>query len=110
MRYEQLTPIDRLEVEQTLASDQPEAINRVLVAVALYDDWRYAEAQCLSLLRYPDLSVKMTAVLCLGHIARLHGRLHLDLVQPLLDALYATAEPALRGRIEDARSDIDAYI
>lgn len=109
MRYEEPAPVDRAEAARRLATGAPQAISETLVALALSGDaLSYAQAQCLSFLRHADEGVRGTAVLCLGHLARLHGTLHLDLVLPLLDELAAW-DPPLRGRIADARDDIDQY-
>lgn len=101
--------MDRQRAEEVLATGTPEQVSETLIALALYDgEVDKTEAQCLSFMRHPSDAVRLTAVLCLGHLARLHGALHLDLVLPLLDELYRW-DPVLRGRIEDVRSDIGVF-
>jgi hypothetical protein len=58
-----------------LNDDDPVAVSRALVALALEDengDW--VEEQCLRLADHPDAGVRGTAGLCLGHVARRFGR------------------------------------
>jgi len=47
------------------------------------------------------------AALCLGHLARIHGALDLDVALPLLYEL--AQEPALLGRINDPWDDIETF-
>lgn len=110
LRYEEPQRVDRALAEETFARGSAWAISETLVSLALHDpEWEKTEADCISFLRHADEGVRMTAVLCLGHTARIHRRLHVDLVLPLLEELHRW-EPNLRGRIEDAMSDIHAFL
>lgn len=53
-------------------------------------------------------NVKAVAITCLGHLARLHGELHMDLVLPALRAL--SEDSRLRGLVEDTLADIQIYL
>ena len=80
-----------------------------ILSLALYDsDWKEAQDQCLGLLADADPDVVNTAVLGLGHLARLHHRLDLDVVIPALKALQT--DPRFAGRVRDALEDIATFV
>lgn len=109
MTYEELQPISRMEAERLLSSDDPDTVCRAIVSVALYDnDWPWVEALCIQLAHDPRPQVRGCAVTSIGHLARIHGALHLEEVLPLLEALVA--DPEIGGRAEDALGDIRSYV
>ncbi|SRR6266704_2747874 len=80
-----------------------------LLSLALYDpDWKWVQDRSLELLQDPDLDLVATAILALGHVGRLHGRLELDIVLPELEALKTNE--ALAGRVSDVLNDIDIFV
>ncbi|GAF51523.1 hypothetical protein [Rhodococcus wratislaviensis] len=108
MIYDELQPISRHETERLLASDDPEAVCRALVSAALFEeDWQWVESVCVRMANDPRPSVRGCAVTGLGHLARIHGVLDLDVVVPLLERLVA--DPKIGGRAEDALGDIRIF-
>jgi len=71
--------------------------------------WRAPQDLCVRLARDEDDDVAGLAVTGLGHLARLHGELDLDVVLPLLHELRDTPGP-LAGRAEDALEDIETFL
>jgi hypothetical protein len=55
-----------------------------------------------------DPNVARLAITSFGHIARIHRKLELKTVLPLLERLHNN--PQLAGRVEDALADIRMYI
>jgi len=110
MQYQELLPLSRPEAEPMLSSGDEHKICEALLRLAYYDpEWHWVQNQCLHLiLSHSHLPIRATAVLCLGHLARIHGRLELEKVQPVLMALVNI--PELRGRVEDVLEDIAMFI
>jgi hypothetical protein len=54
-----------------------------------------------------DDEVRSLAVTCLGHMARLHGRIDKERVVPILAALLQ--DQTLSGRAQDALDDIEIF-
>jgi hypothetical protein len=109
LKYEQPAPTSRVDAERALSSSSPEEVCDALLASALHDpDWRWVQEQCLRSLQHPSEDVRGLALTCLGHVARLHGRLDVERVLPALAALRA--HPALAGRVEDALDDIEMFL
>jgi len=108
MKYEELQPIPRLQAEELLASDDADTVCRTLISAALFEeDWRWVESMCLQMAHDPRPAVRGCAMTGLGHVARIHGLLNLDVVIPLLERLVS--DPAIGGRAEDALDDIRRF-
>jgi hypothetical protein len=101
--------MDRAAVESTLRGSDSTAICRALVAAALHDpDWAWVQEHCLRLLAAPNSDVRGVAATCLGHLARIHGTLDQDRVEPKLRELRK--DPDVGGRAEDALDDIQKFM
>lgn len=109
MRYEAPAAITRADAQATFGSGSPNAVAAALVRVALHDpDWRYIQGQCMTLLAHAEPAVRATAATCLGHVARLHRSLDLDVVLPRLMSL--TKDEDIGGEAQDAIDDILTFI
>lgn len=109
--YEPIPPLSRDEVEAALARDEPDELLRVVLAAALYaDDGAWAEDVCLRLAAHPHPDVRGNAVLGLGHIARIHGRLEAARALPAIEAALADADDFVRGQADAAAGDVEHFL
>ena|SRR5215218_11220407 len=105
--YPELDPIERHEAEAVFNAGGRE-IGFVLLRLALhYHDWAYVERRCLDFARHPDIWVRRNAATALGQLARIHGRVHVDRVMPVLMTLWA--DPDVSGWADDALDDVEAF-
>jgi len=82
-----------------------------LLSLALYaDDWKFAQDICTKYSRHKDENVRGIAILCFGHIARLHRKLDLDMVLPIIKEATNDQSPFVRGHAESALDDIEIFI
>jgi hypothetical protein len=101
--------MSRGELEALIDSGNETAIIDALLSAAYYDpDWRWVQGICLRFLSHADLGVRSNAAICLGHIARIHKTLDLDLVLPKLVALKQDA--AISRWVEEALEDIHFFL
>ena len=108
MRYEQPEPITPDEDEPLLRDPDPDVVCQALVRVVHSDvDLRWAQARCIDAASSPHLAVRQAAATCLGHLARLHGKLDTAKVMPVLRRLLA--DPATQGVAEDALEDLQTF-
>lgn len=108
MRYEEIGPIPRAQAETMLADGTSEEKTRALLAVALNGEDRvWVQQWCLDLLESEDSNVRRIAVICLGHVARIHGEIDRDVVVPRLRRL--SSDPAVAGDAENALEDIEIF-
>jgi hypothetical protein len=108
MMYESLEPIERPEAEAILGSDDPKAIVRTLLRLALHEaDWRWVQTISLTFVRHPSVGVRRAVATALGHLARLHGTLDLATALPALRSL--AGDPGVAGAAQDAIDDVEWY-
>jgi hypothetical protein len=82
-----------------------------LLSLAFYDDdWEYVEGLCIQLSNHIDDNVSGIAILCFGHLARLHRKLHLTNVMPIIDKALLSNHSFIRGNAENAKDDIEVFI
>jgi HEAT repeat len=109
LQYEETWAMSRGIAETVLQGSDATAICGTLVNVALHDpDWAWVQEHCLRLLAAADPEVRGVAATCLGHLARIHGTLDLNRVEPRLRELRK--DPEVRGRAEDALDDIQRFM
>lgn len=109
MKYHDVEPISREEAERRIAGADVNAACHALVGLAFHDeDWRYLQDLCLRLLAESNPDLRGLAITCLGHVARIHGKLDLEIVEPILERLHD--DPSLMGLVEDTFDDIRIYI
>jgi hypothetical protein len=109
--YSEPQALERSTVEAILNQDKPSDIRRVLVSVALKErdlDWAYGIVT--SAASASDAGVRATAVLCLGHLARIHRRLPDRKAIALVRAALSDGDEYVRGQAENAADDIEMYI
>lgn len=110
MEYEKIQYIPRETAKEYLQNGDDVTKTYALLSIALHDDdWKWAQSVILKTIRDVDVhsDVKDIAILCLGHIVRLHRILDLDEVMPLLKEL--SKNPIYVGRVEDALDDIKMF-
>ena len=99
---------DEEEVIEIFESNDKAKICDVMLSLAFYEeDWIWVQNQCLKLLNHKDIDIKGLAVVCLGHIARIQGKLELTAIEKLK---HLKKDPLIGNRVEDALDDIDMYI
>ena len=109
MEYQDPKPMSRDVAERELSAKESIRVCDALVSLAFHEpDWRWVQSKCIELVSHHTSEVRGLAVTCFGHLARIHGRLDLDLVTPILDRLKGDAE--IGGRVQDALDDIELYI
>ncbi len=109
LSYEQPERASPGDVRTALAAEDHHAASRAMIGSALYyEDWRDVQALCLELLQHADRALAATAATCLGHLARVHGMIDLDVVLPAL-AQYQDEE-LVGPRVLDAIEDIQTYV
>jgi len=109
--YEEPRAYNRAEAAEAVRSQDAAVVSRALVGVAFYDeDWGWVQSQCVLLAKHPSPAVRCVAATCLGHLARIHGQLDREIVNPVLDSLAADPDPTVSGCVSDARDDLDTYL
>jgi hypothetical protein len=67
----------REEVELIISNNKPEMLSAMLVGIAFNErDLNYAYKIITSFLNYSDLEVVGVAIICIAHLARIHGHIN----------------------------------
>lgn len=69
-------------------------------------DWHWVQGQCLHFLSHQDEEVCRLAVICLGHIARMHHKIDPHVILILQDMLD---NKKISGSVSDALDDIKMF-
>jgi hypothetical protein len=102
-------PITHETAEQIFATGNVHDICDALASVALNDsDWIWCQEKCLALLNHPDIQVSGLAATCLGHIARIHGKL--DRERVVAELRSRLSDDNIGGRVQDALDDIEQFM
>jgi hypothetical protein len=109
MQYEEIDSMSRSDAMAALGSADPRDICEALVRLAFHDpDLRWVQSLCIELTGHSIVEVQSTAILCLGHLARIHKALDLEKVVPLLIEL--SKNPLLSSRVDDVMDDIEIFL
>jgi hypothetical protein len=109
MTFEQPKQMSREAALTAIQGSEPNRRIDGILSLALYDsDWKWVQSQCLALLTDADPDIVNTAILGLGHVARLRRHLDLDLVIPALESLRN--DPRFSGRVADTLDDIAVFM
>jgi hypothetical protein len=108
-KYQDVKVIEKDKAEQIFLTNNVENICSALVSISFYEkDWKWAQDKCLEFLINNNVIIAGLAAICLGHIARIHGKIEKDRVINALKHNLSNKE--LAGQIQDALDDIELYI
>lgn len=108
MEYQVILQLSDAEIHDQLESGEPDQMIQALLSTALYGkNYRESQDLCLAHLDETHADVVNTAILGLGHIVRIHGRLDLEVVIPQLQTL--AADLRFMGRVEQTIDDIAVF-
>src|SRR5450755_313548 len=108
MKYEELEPISKENVLKALQGTDNDASEGLIRAALSIDDAPWVESVLTDALSDGRFEVRRAAILSLGHLARIHRRITLEKVIPLLQ--NCANDPSLAGSAEDALGDIAMFV
>lgn len=105
--YDAPKRVTKEQARLVLEGTNSREIREVLVSIALLDDdFDWAETTCLRFTKHGDDEIREVAITCLGHIARIHGRL----ISSSRKSLSTLADdPTVGGHARDALSDVAIF-
>jgi hypothetical protein len=109
VQYREVQKRDRPDIELLLRS--PEKMDRLdaLLSATYYDpEWRWVQSRCLEFLSHGDHEERGLAATCLGHLARIHKELDIELVLSRLSPLKN--DPLVGSSVQDALDDIRFFL
>src|SRR5262245_49626927 len=111
MKYEAIPVLSRDEIESAILRNDLEELLYAVLSVALYSDapvWE--ECVCVRLSNHEHFNVRRNAILGFGHIARIHRKLTMSIVKPLIEAALQDQNDYVRGHADDAADDVELFL
>ncbi|MCR8574619.1 hypothetical protein [Streptomyces sp. Isolate_219] len=107
MEYKSPVPLPKEESERVFAEGEPPAISETLIAAALNgEDREWVERWIVLLSQHPDVGVRKTTAVALGHLARLHG----SVSSPAITAIQALLkDERTAGAAGDGLDDVNMF-
>ncbi len=97
-----------MKLLQSLQVTTPDKIASALLSVVIYDsDFEWVQSLCFQYVHSPHENVKWIAIICLGHIARIHRKIDKHTAITLLETLLT--DEMYGGQASDALDDITRY-
>lgn len=101
---------NKLHLEKLLDSGESSKVTDTLLYIA-YNicDVEWAEEQLMRMANDPDDDISGLALTCLGHLARVNGKINKDTVINFLKDKMASSNEIVSSRAEDALDDINMF-
>ena len=101
---------EKIRLEALLCSDNTKKVAETLLYIAHnINDVEWAESQCMKMAESSDDDIIGLALTCLGHIARINGRISRNIVTPFLKEKMKDSNEVISSRAEDALDDINMF-
>lgn len=111
MEYHEPKKYTQQEASKIFSKGSDDEICSALLGVVLAEeDWKWCQDQYLYYLHYPEIHIRRTAALCLGHLARIHRKLETEKVVNALKQVLNDKDRELVGIAEDALDDIAMFM
>lgn len=95
-------------IEENLNSEDINIVTKTLLEVTFYNEnWKWIQDLCIQFLSRENKTIKNLAIICLGHIARIHGKIEQNKVFKEFEKLEHDKE--FVGTISDAMDDIKMF-
>jgi hypothetical protein len=108
LKYEEPKPISKEAVQKALSgSDEGTACEALVRAACTSNDRQWVEATLVSALSDGRVAVRKAALVALGDLVRVHHRIDLNVVIPLLGNFLR--DPVLYGTATDTLAEIATF-
>jgi hypothetical protein len=108
-KYEEIAPISPVEAEAVIRAGKTEDVPLTLIRLAYYEpDWRWVQDLCINLSNHKDKWVRRACATCFGHLARIHGKIEREKINPVLTRLLNDSD--VSGYAQDTINDLDIFL
>ncbi|MCC4607776.1 hypothetical protein LL967_07815 [Xanthomonas campestris pv. zinniae] len=100
---------DIFDLEEKLSSSDRDVVATTMLYISHnISENPWTQEKLISLLGNRDADIRGLALTCLGHVARISGKINSDLVFPVLKKMLL--DESLGGRAQDALDDIEMFV
>ncbi|MDK8182029.1 CPCC family cysteine-rich protein [Paenibacillus sp. UMB4589-SE434] len=98
------------EIINLINSDNPDTIVRGFLSLALNaDDGEFVQELMVRYTQHNNENIRGIAILCFGHIARIHGAVNKELIIPLINDALNDESSFVRGHANSDLDDINMF-
>ncbi len=108
-RYSNNVEKNRASLKLINSEDLDTQVNGLLSLAQQADDWEYAQDLMIRYSDDSDENIRGIAILCFGHIARIHGMIDQELVMPIVEKALYDESSFVRGHADSALDDIRRF-
>jgi hypothetical protein len=106
--YECPKAVTKEVAELALSEDDGMKLCSILISVALFEnDFPWAQNLIFSNVLSKHQHIAQAAVIAVGHLARIHGKINMDKLNVLFEGVLFKSE--LSGSIQDTLDDIEIF-
>ena len=110
LHYEEPFRIPKEEVLEIVKGGKPNEITRILISITFYEEFEFASTVIFNYARSTDEAVRGIAILCVGHLARIHRFLPQEPTLKLISDALIDKSFYIRGQAENAADDIAVFV
>ncbi|QGU86708.1 hypothetical protein [Erwinia sorbitola] len=101
---------NKLHLEKLLDSGESRKVTDTLLYIAYnVSDIEWAEEQLMRMANDSDDDISGLALTCLGHLARVNGKIDKNIVIPFLKDKMSSSNEMVSSRAKDALDDINMF-
>jgi hypothetical protein len=109
--YGEIQEHDKNSALQELKSNDERRIVNALLGLALNEqDWKWVQDICIKFSSHSSHSVRGIAILCFGHLARIHRELEIEKVLPIVKKALYDSNDFVKGHANNALDDIQFFL
>ncbi|KAF0249289.1 MAG: hypothetical protein FD167_1311 [bacterium] len=107
MNYKEIIPLSCEEAQKKIHSGNIEEICDALVSIAFFEpDWHWAQSIFRKFVNHKDENVRGLAILCFGHLARIHQQLNTEIVVPIIIQALTDSSTFVKEHADSALDDV----
>ncbi|MCM3630408.1 hypothetical protein M3194_24040 [Paenibacillus glycanilyticus] len=109
--YEEINGYDQRKTFDDLHSGESKKVVNALLSHSFHeDDWKQVQDICIHHSSDQNSNVRGIAILCFGHLARIHGELELEHVLPIVKKALNDPSEFVRSHATSALDDIKFFL
>jgi len=109
--YKEPEKMTKEQILAVLQSNDVAAIENALVSLVFFEeDFEFAKKLIFNYAKNSDEAIRGTAILCIGHLARIHKNLPIEITIEIIEGALKDNSHYVREQAESAASDINVYI
>ena len=110
-KYEEVQEYDKESVIEELQSTEANRVVNALLGLSFHEEnWKWVQDTCIQYSSHSDYKVRGVAILCFGHLARIHGELDTERVIPIVKKALCDSNDIVVGHANSDLDDIKIFV